>query len=93
MPQQRMDIRMIKDVIRLKWEAQLSHETIAAALGISKGVVAKYVGLAGAAGLDWETVRDWTRPARAPAAAERAEATPSSSPTSPACTSNCAARA
>ncbi|MCZ7562137.1 MAG: hypothetical protein M5U30_20655 [Burkholderiaceae bacterium] len=26
---------MIKDVIRLKWEAQLSHESIAAALGVS----------------------------------------------------------
>ncbi len=51
---------MIKDVIRLKWEAQLSHETIAAALGISKGAVSKYVGLAVAAGLDWTTVRDWS---------------------------------
>lgn len=50
---------MIKDVIRLKWEAQLAHESIAAALGVSKGVVTKYIGLASAAGLDWETVRDW----------------------------------
>lgn len=50
---------MIKDVIRLKWEAQLSHESIAAALGVSKGAVAKYLGLASAAGLDWETVREW----------------------------------
>ncbi|MCL4746650.1 MAG: IS21 family transposase [Burkholderiaceae bacterium] len=59
MPKQRMALRMIKDVIRLKWEAQLPHESIAAAVGISKGAVAKYVGLASAAGLDWETVRDW----------------------------------
>ena len=50
---------MIKDVIRLKWEAKLAHEQIAAALKVSKGVVAKYVGLAAAAGLDWETVREW----------------------------------
>lgn len=50
---------MIKDVIRLKWDAQLSHEQIAAALGVSKGVVSKYVGLAAAAGLDWQSVRDW----------------------------------
>ena len=50
---------MIKDLIRLKWGAKLSHERIAAALGVSKGVVAKYVGLAEAAGLDWETVKDW----------------------------------
>lgn len=54
-----MALRMIKDVIRLKWEAQLSHESIAAALGVSKGAVAKYLGLASAAGLDWETVREW----------------------------------
>lgn len=46
-------MRKIKDVLRLKLDAQLSHERIAAALNISKGVVAKYVGLAAAAGLDW----------------------------------------
>lgn len=50
---------MIKDVIRLKWEAELSHENIAATLGLSKGVVQKYVSLASAAGLDWAKVRDW----------------------------------
>jgi transposase len=50
---------MIKDIIRLKWEAERSHEQIAAALAVSKGVVTKYVGLAAAAGLDWPTVREW----------------------------------
>lgn len=59
MHKQRMALRMIKDVIRLKWEAQLSHEQIAVALGVSKGAVTKYVGLANAAGLDWDVVRDW----------------------------------
>ena len=34
-------MRKIKDVLRLKLEAQLSHQQIAAALGISKGVVTK----------------------------------------------------
>lgn len=29
-------------------------------LKVSKGVVAKYVSLASAAGLDWETVQDWS---------------------------------
>ena len=43
---------MIKDVIRLKSEAGLSHEAIARTLKVSKGVVAKYLGLAVAAGLD-----------------------------------------
>ena len=50
---------MIKDIIRLKWEGKLSHEQIAAALAVSKGAVTKYVGLATAAGLSWETVRVW----------------------------------
>jgi len=55
----RVTLRMIKDVIRLKWEGKLSHEQIAAALAVSKGAVTKYVGLAAAASLDWETVREW----------------------------------
>ena len=49
-------MRKIKDVLRLKLDGKLSHEQIASALKISKGVVAKYVGLAAAAGLDWPTV-------------------------------------
>ena len=53
MPKQRMDLRMIKDIIRLKWQSQLSHEQIAMALNVSKGVVSKYLSLASAAGLDW----------------------------------------
>ena len=60
MPIQPISLRMIKDVIRLKWHAQLPHAQIAATLKISKGVVAKYVGLATAAGLDWDTVQDWS---------------------------------
>ena len=59
MPAQRVGLRMIKDVIRLKWDARLSHDKIATALGIFKGVVQKYVALAGAAKLDWDEVRDW----------------------------------
>ena len=50
-------MRKIKDVLRLKLDAQLSHEQIAAALRISKGVVAKYVGQDNAAGLDWAAVQ------------------------------------
>ena len=49
-------MRKIKDVLRLKLDAHLSHERIAAALGLSKGVVFKYVGLAAAAGLDWPAI-------------------------------------
>jgi len=50
-------MRNIKDVLRLELDAKLSHERIAAALGISKGVVTKYVGLAAAAGLAWPAVQ------------------------------------
>lgn len=50
-------MRKIKDVLRLKLDARMSHQQIAAALGISKGVVTKYVGLAAAAGLDWTSVQ------------------------------------
>ena len=50
-------MRKIRDVLRLKLQAQLSHEQIATALGISKGVVAKYVSLAAAAGLDWPGIQ------------------------------------
>lgn len=58
MPQQRMDIRMIKDILRLKYHGGLSHERIALSLSISKGVVGKYLGLAGAAGLTWAAIAD-----------------------------------
>ncbi|MDB5842674.1 MAG: Integrase, catalytic region [Herminiimonas sp.] len=50
-------MRKIKDVLRLKLDAHLSHEQIAVALRLSKGVVSKYIGLAAAAGLDWAAVQ------------------------------------
>ena len=49
-------MRNIKDVLRLKYVGKLSHERIAVALGISKGVVTKYAGLANVAGLCWEQI-------------------------------------
>ena len=44
-------MRQLTDILRLKYEAQLSHAKIAAALGLSKGVVSKYVSLAEAKGI------------------------------------------
>ena len=58
MPQQRMDIRTIKDILRLKYQGGLSHERIAQSLSISKGAVAMYLSLARAAGLDWATTAE-----------------------------------
>lgn len=56
MPASRINMRKIKDALRLKFDGGLSHQQIAGALGISKGVVTKYVGLAVAAGLDWQAI-------------------------------------
>lgn len=39
-------MRQIIEVLRLKYEAGLSHERIARACGLSKGMVGKYVSLA-----------------------------------------------
>lgn len=39
-------MRKIKDALRLKLDARLSHDQTAAALGISKGMVAKCASLA-----------------------------------------------
>jgi len=46
-------MRKIKDCLRLKLDCGLSHEHVARALGLSKGVVSKYVAGAQALGLDW----------------------------------------
>jgi transposase len=46
-------MRKIKEVLRLKFEAQLSHQRIAAATGLSKGAVTNYVQRAVHKGLSW----------------------------------------
>ena len=58
MPAKRSAMRKIKDVLRLKFEAKLSHERIAAATGISKGAVSKYVQRALQKGLGWPLPAD-----------------------------------
>jgi transcriptional regulator with XRE-family HTH domain len=46
-------MRQIIEVLRLKYEAKLSHEKIARACGLSKGAVSKYVSLTQAKGITW----------------------------------------
>jgi transcriptional regulator with XRE-family HTH domain len=46
-------MRKIRDVLRYRHSAGLSLDAIARALNLSKGVVAKYIRLASAAGLGW----------------------------------------
>jgi hypothetical protein len=53
MPANRKTMRKIKEVIRLKFEADLSHERIAAAAGVSKGAVTKYLQRAREVELGW----------------------------------------
>jgi len=51
MSAQRVAMRNIKECLRLRFEGGLSHEKIARALQLSKGVVSKYVTAASATGL------------------------------------------
>ena len=53
MPAVRSSMRKIKDVLRLKFEANLSFRQIAASLKLSVGVISKYTNAAEAAGLSW----------------------------------------
>ena len=71
-------MRKIKEVLRLKHDAGLSHEKIARAVGLSKGAVAKYVSLAAACGIGWPPtcteveLEAQLYPAAAPIGADRA---------------------
>lgn len=58
MPAQRMTMHRIREVLRLKYECGLSHETIARALGIAKGSVANYVAAAQVAGISASVARE-----------------------------------
>ena len=51
-------MKKIIEVLRLKHEANLSHEKIARACQLSKGVVSKYLSLAQAKGLGWPLPED-----------------------------------
>ena len=58
MPKERLSMRKIRDVLRYRHSTGLSLEAIARALNLSKGVVAKYLRLAGLAGLGWPLPED-----------------------------------
>ena len=53
MPQDKLSMRKIRDVLRYRHSTDLSLSAIARALNISKGVVAKYLKLSADAGLGW----------------------------------------
>ena len=58
MPAKRSAMRKIKEILRLKFEAKLSHERIAAATGASKGAVSNYFQRALQHGLSWPLPAD-----------------------------------
>jgi transposase len=60
MPTERLSMRRIRDLLRLKHENGLSSRTIATSLGISKGAVGDYLRRAGAAGLAWPLAEEMT---------------------------------
>ncbi len=53
MPAQRLSMRQVREVLRLKWACGLSDRKIAHSLHISRPTVAEYVRRAQAAGLAW----------------------------------------
>jgi len=53
MPAQRLAMRQVREVLRLKWAAGLSDRKIAHSLRVSRPTVAEYVRRAQAAGLAW----------------------------------------
>src|SRR3989304_167636 len=60
MCQERLSMRNIHEVLRLKWESRLSPRAIASSCGISPGTVSDYVQRAEVAGLSWPLPADLT---------------------------------
>lgn len=58
MPNERLSMRYIKDVLRLKFEANLSHRQIARSLKIGIGTVSLYLNRARDVGLSWPLPSD-----------------------------------
>ena len=67
MPAQRLSMRLVKEVLRLKHAARLSHRQIARALRIGIGTVTNYLAAAERAGLSWPLPNELDGPALAQA--------------------------
>jgi DNA-binding transcriptional regulator LsrR (DeoR family) len=50
---ERLSMRMIKEILRLKWDCDLSNRTIARSCGIGRATVSEYLHRAKAAGVSW----------------------------------------
>src|SRR5581483_6645813 len=61
MPRERLSMRKIREVLRLKYECQLAYREIARSCGLARSTVSDYLARAAAAGLSWplpSTLRD-----------------------------------
>ncbi len=56
MPTERLAMRKVKEVLRLRWEGGLSYRQIARSCAAGRATVTDYVQRATAAGLSWEQV-------------------------------------
>lgn len=56
MPTERLAMRKVKEVLRLRWECGLSYRQIARSCAVGRATVADYVHRATVAGLSWEQV-------------------------------------
>jgi hypothetical protein len=58
MPAERVTMRKIKDILRLKWACGLSNRQVAASCGVARSTVAETLYRATAAGLSWPLPED-----------------------------------
>ena len=59
MAAERLNMRQIREVLRLKWECGFSDRKTARSCAISRPAVAEYVKRAQAAGLSWPLLPAW----------------------------------
>ena len=60
MPQERLSMRKIREVLRLRWEQGLSHRQIATSCRIGQTTARECLGRAKAAGLGWPLPEELT---------------------------------
>lgn len=58
MPRERLSVRKVREVLRLKWERGVSNRLIAGSCRVSRSTVADYLQRAEAAGLAWHQVEE-----------------------------------
>ena len=60
MAAERLPMRQIREILRLKWALGLPHRAVASSLGVGLGTISSVVARAQAAGLDWAQIEPLT---------------------------------